>query len=543
MRYGNQKWTLWVALAAMPAVVVAAESGGNAKKEHASPLLAKAPFPGPDDTLVIVRRRSRPATPDAAAPLAAEPEKVAPAPPLRTAATPPPASPSVLNATLPPSNEAAAAGVRSVLDASRNEVLKQNLAREGMHFADETLQPPKGPTVELQQVVALAVANFPSIRSAMASVGQYQAGVDVARAGYYPAVQVGLNAGHQGVYGAGQAASASVSQMLWDFGKVKNAVTSAESSVLTSELQLRAEIDRIATQAALTAIELERNLALEASARAQLDAVTKLLDLANKRAKLGASNRADPTQAEARVSAAQATLQSIKNLVSQRRTQLATLIGRDVPAGGVVIAPEVLKQAIAAIRPDVQNAVTVQIAEAAKNTAAADLAEAKSNTKPTVSLQAGVNQYLGAASNYMPNGREYTLTLGVTHNIFQGGAPSARVRGASEALRGADERIQAEQLQAENDRRVYEEQMTSLASRMETLRMRQARIVETQKLYKEQYLSLGTRSLLDLLNSEAEIFQAESDEINARHDLWVAEISYINTTGYMRDVFNLGNAS
>jgi adhesin transport system outer membrane protein len=187
--------------------------------------------------------------------------------------------------------------------------------------------------------------------------------------------------------------------------------------------------------------------------------------------------------------------------------------------------------------------VNVKIAESQKENAVADLEEAKSNTKPTLSLQAGVNQYLGAASNYMPGGREYTLTIGVTHNIFQGGAPTARVRGAAEALRGADERIRTEQLQAANDRRVYEEQMTSLASRMTTLKSRRASIVETQKLYKEQYLSLGTRSLLDLLNSEAEIYQAESDEINARHDLWAAEVSYINTTGYMRDVFKLGNAS
>jgi adhesin transport system outer membrane protein len=582
MRYGNQKWTVAMALAAIPAVVAATVPGGAPRRtdstsmtsddalptvRHISPRMAAIATASAAQTPSIGTGNAKPAQP---------PVPSAPPPPPPSAAPEAPATVRRATAsgnaraagnayawaplghsngpgtqrqsndaiTLSPfelSNEAAAAGMRSMLDSSRRKTLSENLEREGLRTPDAPV--PAGPSYDLQQVVAMAIANYPSIRTAMASVGQQQAGVDVARAGYYPSVQVGVNTGHQGVYGSGQAASASVSQMLYDFGKVKNAVTSAESSVRTSELQVRAEIDRVAMQAALAAVDLERYTSLEASARAQLDAVMKLLELAKKRAQLGASNQADPTQAMARVSAAEATLQQIRNMVSQQRTQLATLIGRDVPAGGVVVSEDVLKQAVSSIHPDVENAVAVQIAKSQKDTAAADLAEAKSNTKPTLSLQAGVTQYFGSASNYMQNGRDYTLTFGVTHNIFQGGALTARVRGASEALRGADERIQTAQLQAENDRRIYEEQMTSLASRMATLKARRASIVATQKLYKEQYLSLGTRSLLDLLNSEAEIYQAESDEINARHDLWGAEISYINTTGYMRDVFQLGNGS
>lgn len=537
MRNESQKWILLLALTAIPPVVAATErpDSGTADSTSTSgdtPVAVRSlapPQQAADDSLPAVRHLIK------TAPLG-KMDGAAPSPSSVTAGARHPALDQTL--TL---NEAAAAGMRGMLDSSREEVLKHNLALKGMRELED--QHEAGPSLELKQIVEMAVTNYPSIRSAMASVGQQQAGVDVARAGYFPTVQVGMTTGHQGVYGGGHAASASISQMLFDFGKVKNAVASAQSSVRSSELQAQAEIDRVATQAALTSIELERYTSLETSARAQLDAVSKLLDLAKKRAALGASNRADPAQAEARVSAAQATLLQIKNLVAQQRTALETLIGRKVPAGGVVIPPEMLKQAASGIPPGVEHAVNVQVAQSQNETAAADLAQAKSNTLPTLSIQAGVNQYLGTASNYLPGGREYTMTLGVTHNIFTGGAASARVRGASEALRGADERIQTEQLQAENDRRVYEERMTSLASRMSTLQSRRASIVETQKLYKEQYLSLGTRSLLDLLNSESEIFQAESDEINARHDLWAAEVSFINTTGYMRDVFQIGNAS
>ncbi|HEY1611467.1 MAG TPA: TolC family protein [Paraburkholderia sp.] len=538
MGNGNQKWILLVALAAIPAAVTAMEHPGNSdtadptSTSDDSPAVIRSLAPSQqiaDDPLPAVRHLVKTTPTGKSGSAASSPSTV-------TADTRQP----VLDETLT-LNEAAAAGMRGMLNASREEVLKHNLSLKGMRELED--QHEAGPSFDLKQVVEMAVTNYPSIRSAMASVGQQQAGVDVARAGYFPTVQVGMTTGHQGVYGGGHAASASVSQMLFDFGKVKNAVASAQSSVHSSELQVQQEIDRIATQAALISIELQRYTSLEASARGQLDAVSKLLELAKKRAALGASNQADPAQAEARVSAAQATLLQIKNQVDQQRTALETLIGRKIPAGGVVIPPEMLKQATSGIPPGVEHTVSVQLAESQKEAAAADLAQAKSNTLPTFSVQAGVNQYLGTASRYFPGGREYTMTLGVTHNIFTGGAATARVRGASEALRGADERINTEQLQAENDRRVYEQQMTSLSSRMSTLQSRRASIVETQKLYKEQYLSLGTRSLLDLLNSEAEIYQAESDEINARHDLWAAEISYLNTTGYMRDVFQIGNAS
>ncbi|MCY1540501.1 type I secretion outer membrane protein, TolC family [compost metagenome] len=58
-------------------------------------------------------------------------------------------------------------------------------------------------------------------------------------------------------------------------------------------------------------------------------------------------------------------------------------------------------------------------------------------------------------------------------------------------------------------------------------------------MYREQYLSLGTRSLLDLLNAEQEIFQAETDEVNAVHDLWLAQVEFISVTGQMRNIFQL----
>jgi adhesin transport system outer membrane protein len=179
---------------------------------------------------------------------------------------------------------------------------------------------------------------------------------------------------------------------------------------------------------------------------------------------------------------------------------------------------------------------------AEREEAEAQLSLARANTRPTFTVDGGVNKYFGNAGD-MAGERVYTLTLGVKHDLFAGGAPSARVRGAGQALRAAEERLHTRQLEARDQWVALQEQMGGLDERLRVLADRQKSIVDTQRLYREQYLSLGTRTLLDLLNAEQEIYQAQSDSVNARHDLWSAQVAFINATGRMHDVFQLESDS
>lgn len=420
---------------------------------------------------------------------------------------------------------AAAASVASVRTAA-----KSTLTSSAVSSSEAGL--------DLFRVVKMAVETYPSIRDAAATVDEQRTAVDVARAGYYPSVQVGANTGHQGQYGNGQALTLSASQMLYDFGKVSGSVNAAEASVRTRQLQLRAETEEVARQAALSAVDLHRYRALEDSARQQLDAVRQLAELARKRASAGASTQADLAQAETRVSAAEAALLTASAQVEAQKSRLTTMIGRSIPDGGVALPYEVLSSAAAAIHPDAALTTGVLIARSQRDEAQAGFEFAKANTKPTFTLDAGVSKYLGHAGD-LAAGNVYTVTLGVKHNLLGGGAPSARVRGASKAVVAAEEQIHTRELEARDQWQVLQTQIVSQSSRIGVLEERQRSLADTQKLYREQYLSLGTRTLLDLLNSESERFQADSDRINAQHDLIAAQVGFINTTGHMYDVFGM----
>ncbi|MBO3274737.1 TolC family protein [Pseudomonas sp. Milli4] len=403
--------------------------------------------------------------------------------------------------------------------------------------------PATGPgQLDLWRAVLLAVETYPSIRDSEALLEQQREAVTEARAGYLPTIQVGMNTGRQGSYGNGQQLSLSASQTLYDFGKVDSSVLGAEAGVRFQQLQLRAEIDEVAQRAAQALIEVDRYRSLRNAAQALLDGVRQLLDLARQRAREGASTQADLAQAQSRVEAAESSLLAISTQLRQQESRLAMLIGEPVPESGVSIARERLQRAALAIVPDMQQVTAVRLAQAEFEVADARLSLARANTRPTVSVDGSVSEYMGNAGDGMDD-RVYTLTVGVRHDLFAGGAPSARVRGASQAVLAAEERIQTSKLEAQDEWDALLEQMSGLDSRMRVLAQRQKSIVATQKLYREQYLSLGTRTLLDLLNAEQEIFQAETDSVNATYDLLGAQIAFIGSTGHMHEVFQLTGLS
>lgn len=397
---------------------------------------------------------------------------------------------------------------------------------------------PESARLDLWEAVTLAVEVYPSIRDAAAQVDQQREVVNVAKAGYLPTVQVGLNTGKQGVYGNGQSLSLNASQMLYDFGKVANSVKGAEAGVRVQQLQMVATLDEVARQTAQALIEVARYNELLDVANGQVEGITRLRELAGQRVREGASTQADLIQAQSRVEAAQSVLLGIQTQLQQQRTKLRIMIGRDLPSAGVSVPVERLQQSVQDIEPTPERPIAVRLAEAQLDEAQVQLSLARSNTLPTFTVDGGVSKYMGAAGD-MAGDHVYTLTVGVKHDLFAGGAPSSRVRGAGQAVRAAEERIHTRKLESKDEWTALQHQMSGLKERLRVLFERQKNIYGTQQLYREQYLSLGTRTLLDLLNTEQEIFQARSDLVNVRHDLWGAQVGFISATGYMHEVFQV----
>ena len=124
--------------------------------------------------------------------------------------------------------------------------------------------------------------------------------------------------------------------------------------------------------------------------------------------------------------------------------------------------------------------------------------------------------------------------------LSQGGALIASQRAAGYAEQAAKSAIDSAYLNANDQANAYREQIRGAQSRLKILGERERSIIKTKELYQEQY-KLGTRSVLDLLNSEQEIYQAATDRENTRYDIWNNVVNYINVTGRAREAYALND--
>lgn len=407
--------------------------------------------------------------------------------------------------------------------------------------------------LELNEAVRQAVARHPSISDAISTLAQQAGGVDVARAGYYPQVRVGVGGGSSNAPASqggstGTVATASVSQMLYDFGKVDGAVAQSEALVRRQQAGILKQIDAVAQQAADAVVTAHRYQALLAIAQEQVQAVEKVLETARLRADAGISTRADPIQAESRVDSARANLLQVKSQLAQWRERLGTLLGPGVPPQ-IAPLPSSLSDGLASTfradgPPDTSLLPDVLAAEAERRAASAQLEIARANRYPTLSVDASVNKAMGGINpaTLERNGTYHTVMLNLTSVIYQGGALDAQVRAASAAEEAARMRIETARLNAGDQARNFREQVIGAQARLGVLADRRRSIVEARDLYREQY-TLGTRSILDLLNAEQEIYQAAAEQEAVLHDLWASRVGYIGATGQARAFYGLDNTT
>ena len=406
-----------------------------------------------------------------------------------------------------------------------------------------------GDRLGLAEAARIAAQWHPSVAEAIGQLYRQGEGINVARAGYYPQLSGGIRTGYDTGYGGdrgSQSLSLSLKQMLYDFGKVDYAVDAARAAAARSQANILLVVDDLARDTAHAWIETRRYEQLMGIAREQIQGIGEIVGLARQRSDMGASTRSDVVQAESREEGARATLEEYQAQYERWRSTLATLIGRMAPPALAEAEPPELAGACS--RPlggdDRLPAVLMALAQRAQSQA--ELSQAKAEAYPTLSLQPQVNQYLDNDYNRDNPSLDRTqagIYLNLEVPIYQGGAISARTRAAGHALTAADSAEDAARLQARRGLAEAKAQTSGLGRRLRSLEARQNSIQEARMLYGRQYLDLGTRPLLDLLNAEQEIYQSRFELAGTRSDLLRLDIDCLYNNGALRPVLGLEGLS
>ncbi|KIQ02530.1 type I secretion protein TolC [Pseudomonas fulva] len=422
--------------------------------------------------------------------------------------------------------------------------LADELGATSTQAGAEVNSQPRAGALGLRDAVAIAVNRHPSILSAASAISQQEGAVDQARAGYYPRISAGVNSGRVSTYGHGQIATVSVSQMLHDFGKVSGSVNQAQGQVFKQQALLLKQIDTIAEETAQTLLEVHRQQALLKIASDQVRAMQSVLEMVKLRADSGLTSQSDFIQATTREQSARSNHQQVSTLLDQWRARLATLVGDNQP-NTIATPPSDLEHAAHLDSPwDYTRLPDVLAAEADRKSANGQLENAKAQRYPTIALEGSANKALSGTNpnNGIDQGSYNTAMITGSMMLYQGGAVSAQIRSATAGIERADALIREARLAAENQLRSSRKQAVGARIRMGILGQRMASMTETRELYREQY-RVGTRSVLDLLNAEQEVYQAAAELETTRHDYWAGLVTYIGATGRSREAYSLNDTS
>jgi len=407
---------------------------------------------------------------------------------------------------------------------------------------DDAVQPGK---LQLFDAVRSALNEHPAIVESLSRLDAQQEQISVARAGYWPQLRSGINTGYRHTTGRSEEAfTVSASQMLYDFGKVSSAVDAAARGVDREEASVLLAAEDLIRDTAQAFIEARRYEVLLDLATEQIDAIAELEALAAKRSALGASSVSDQMQARSRRESARATQLQMQAQRDQWHRALENLIGSRQVVTLDDAYPEPLERLCPQLPENFESAPRVVIAEAERAEAEAAIRQARAEQRPTLSLNADFEHYLNRDTEGLQrlDDQEFVVSLNLTSNLFQGGALRARSRAADHALHSATAARDRALLELSRLYRETRDRARSLTSSLALQDERHDSIVKTQELYRHQYLSLGTRTLLDILNTEQEIFQTQVDKQNTLFDLRSLQIDCLYSVGGLRETFRAGDA-
>jgi len=421
-----------------------------------------------------------------------------------------------------------------------------DVPREG----DANVRPALAPgLVDMRNAVLMAVEWHPTIRNAVASLQESSEYIDAARAGYYPQVRGGVNSqfGNRNAdrYGGRQVhrATLSATQMLYDFGKVSSGVDKAMAQQLAARARVLLAMDQLVQDTAHAVIEVQRYQRLDELAQEQITGVSAIANLARQRRALGASTLSDETQAEAREDAARATSLQMKAQLQRWRSALSHLLGQAQAMHVTDQVPSALGQSCSVAEPDWLLVPAVMVAEADRAAARAELDQRGAQTLPTLSLEGSVSRGLNAQSSVDGSRNDATVMVNLSMPLYQGGMLQATRRAAAHALGAADSAVTHARLSASQGLMDARAQAVGLQQRNQVLGNRTQSILRTRDLYRQQYLDLGTRTLLDLLNAEQEYHQARFDHAHNQHDLYRLQVACLYGAGRLRDAFALADGT
>jgi outer membrane protein len=326
---------------------------------------------------------------------------------------------------------------------------------------------------------------------------------------------------------------------LYEGGATKNGIRAAETRDVAGRATLRGSESSLFSQvvgAYMDVILQEAVVGLNAN---NVQVLQVNVESTRDQFEIGQLTRTDVAQSEARLALAQGDLRTAQANLINARERYIQLIGK---------APENLQPppplpglpaAVGdAVKDALQNNPDLIAAQENADAAGFDIDVASAGRLPKVELFAtgGATDYLGTLGAAFPGGTVQQFQTSaqagarLTVPLYQGGRPAAQERQAQQRASQALEQVVAtERSVIQQVRSAYSAWQASQAIIASTQSAVSAAALSLEGTRAEQ--SVGTRQILDILNAEQELLQAQVQLVTARRNAYVAGFTLLAAMG------------
>lgn len=313
-----------------------------------------------------------------------------------------------------------------------------------------------------------------------------------------------------------------LSQPVYTGGATMATMTQAEKQVYSASAALqRVEQDVLFSTivAYMNVVREREELKLNSNNRAVLK---KHLRVTKERFNLGEVTRTDVAQAEARLSLSISEEARAEGRLEISRAEFERLTGIIENGAHITKMPQGLPASESEVR-EVAIQSNPSIIEAIFNEEAAQAAIKinRASILPSVSLTGNIRRESGTSFAGSSDFEEENLGLNVSIPLYQSGAEYSRVRQSKHnALRLASDRREVENSVTEFATRVWQEyQVSRTTIRSTSDAVKAAQIALEGVIHEAQ---VGSRTTLDVLDAEQELFKAKVDMVRAQRNEIVA---------------------
>ena len=403
--------------------------------------------------------------------------------------------------------------------------------------------------VTLQDTVKKAIVSNPDVQARWHAFLASKNEQDVVRGGYFPRVDLTTGLGRENLKSPNlpetsltrRGATLSLNQMIYDGFATRDEVAKLNYTKLVRYYEILDASETTALETSRAYLDVLRYRELATLVRENFAQHEQVFDQIQQRVQAGVSRRVDLEQAGGRLALSHTNLLTEASNLNDVSARYQRIVGELPPDN--MAQPELIKQGIPttieeALKQAYQGNPVLNASVENVRAAQADASSREAGFLPRVDLRAtkdisfNDNGVAGRRNNQV-------IELILNYNLFKGGSDRALARQYADRLSLSKDLRDKACRDIRQTLIIAFNNIKNLEQQLVYLDQHQLAIEKAREAYRKQF-DIGQRTLLDLLDTENEYFQARRAYINATYEHAIAHARTLAGMGNLLSALQVG---